>query len=246
VKLSIIIPTLNEAKYLAAAVAGVRRHAAPGAPHEIIVSDCGSVDGTAEVAAGLGVRLTGGQPPPNSRAAALNRGAAEAGGDVLLFLDADTLVPRGYDRAIARALRDPGVVGGAFEFALDGPAWGLRLVEVLNRIRYRIWPRYYGDQGIFVRAEVFRRVNGYPNRRILEASDFCRALCRQGRLALLRSPMKTSPRRFLEGGVYRVLARDMLIWWFDLIGHPTEPFATGYQANNRRRGRRKAQARASR
>jgi rSAM/selenodomain-associated transferase 2 len=242
VKLSIVIPTLNEARHLPAAVAAVVRRAALGPPHEIIVADCGSADGTAELAESLGVRVARAAPPPDSRAAALNRGAAGASGDVLLFLDADTFVPRAYDRSIVGALRDPQVVGGAFEFALDGRALGLRLVEVINRVRYRLWPRYYGDQGVFVRAAVFRRAGGYPERRILEASDLCRALARHGRLALIHKPMRTSPRRFLEGGIYRVLALDVHVWWRDLLGLATEPFGPAYQENNRRRGENAAGA----
>jgi GT2 family glycosyltransferase len=236
VKLSIVIPTLNEAGYLPAAVAAVRRRAALGPPHEIIVADCGSADGTAEVAEGLGVRVVREAPPPDSRAAALNGGAAAASGDVLMFLDADTLVPRAFDRSIRGALRDPQVVGGAFENALDGPGWGLRMIEVVNRVRYRIWPHYYGDQGIFVRAALFRRVGGYPRRRILEAPDLCRTLARHGRLALIHKPMLTSPRRLLEGGLVRVMALYVHIWWLDLVGLPIEGFGTAYQENNRRRG----------
>jgi glycosyltransferase involved in cell wall biosynthesis len=237
VKLSIVIPTLNEAGYLPAAVAAVRRRAALGPPHEIIVADCGSADGTAAVAEHLGVRVVCDAPPPDSRAAALNRGAAVASGDVLLFLDADTLAPFAYDRSIRGALRDPQVVGGAFENALDGPGWGLRLIELINRVRYRIWPHYYGDQGLFVRAAVFRRVGGYPERRLLEAPDLCRTLARHGRLALLHKPMRPSPRRLLEGGLTRVMALYVHIWWLDLVGLPTERFGAAYQENNRRRGR---------
>ena len=238
-RLSILIPTLNEARYLPAAVAAVRRRAADGPPHEVLVADCGSADGTAELAARLGVRLTQG-PAPASRAAALNRAANAATGDVFLSLDADTLVPRGYDRAIRQALRNPHAVGGAFEFALDGPAFGLRVVEVINRIRYRIWPLYYGDQGLFVRAAVFRRVGGYPERRILEASDFCRLLGRRGRLVLVRKYMLTSARRFVEGGIWRVLAHDVRIWALDLFRLPTEQFGVTYQENNLTRAGRHA------
>ena len=233
-KLSVIIPTLNEADYLARAVDRVHRGTL-GTHPEIIVADCGSRDGTAELAARLGVRLVADEPPLDSRAAALNLGAAHAAGDVFLFLDADSVVPRGYDRAITRALHDPQVVGGAFEFALDGPSFGLRLVEIINRVRYRIWPRYYGDQGIFVRRPVFQRLNGFPRRRILEASDFSRALARRGKVVLLGPRLVTSARRFIEGGIYRVLAKDVMIWWLDLIGRPTERFAGAYQENNRRR-----------
>ncbi len=235
IRLSILIPTLNEARYLAEAVAQIRRRAVLGPPHEIIVADCGSPDGTAELAARLGANLVREQPNLSSRAAALNRAAAAATGDVFLCLDADTLVPWAYDRAILQALRDPHVMGGAFEFALDGPAFGLRVVELINRVRYRIWPLYYGDQGIFVRATVFRRVGGYPERRILEASDFCRRLGRW-HLALVRIYMTTSSRRFVEGGIFRVLGHDVRIWVLDLCRFPTEQYGPAYQQDNLCRG----------
>lgn len=234
--LSVIIPTLNEARYLPAAVEQVRLQAALGPLHEVIVADCGSADGTADLAVRLGTRLARAQPPPDSRAAACNLGAAQASGDVLLFLDADTQVPRGYDEAIRRALRPAGVVGGAFEFALDGPQLGLRLVELLNRVRYRLWPLYYGDQGVFARAKAFRQVGGYPERRLLEASDFCWRLRRVGRLVLVPRRMVTSARRFVEGGILRVLVHDCRIWLRDLLGLSTEQFGAAYQEDNRRRG----------
>src|SRR5258708_39776867 len=104
VRLSIIVPTLNEARHLAAAVGHARRQAVLGPPHEVIVADCGSVDGTPDLAVRLGARLVHEEPALPCRAAALNRGAVAATGDVLLFLDADTLVPRGYDRPIGQAL----------------------------------------------------------------------------------------------------------------------------------------------
>jgi glycosyltransferase involved in cell wall biosynthesis len=235
-RLSVLIPTLNEAGFLPATVAAVRRRAVLGPPHEVIVADCGSADGTAELASGLGAHLVEIPPALASRAAALNRAAEAATGDVLLALDADTLPPRGYDRAILQALRDPRVVGGAFEFALDGRQASLRLVELINRIRYRLWPLNYGDQGVFARSAAFHAVGGYPERRILEASDFCRRLARRGKLVLIGRYMRTSARRFVEGGVLRVLAHDYRIWWLDLIGRPTEQFGPAYQEDNRRRG----------
>ena len=235
--LSIIIPTFNEARYLPAVIRRVRDAARLKVSHEIIVSDCGSSDGTVERALSLGARVVEGSPPPECRAEALNKGAAAAGGDVLLFLDADTILPHGYDESIMCALYDQGTVGGAFEFAMDGDAFGLRVVELINRLRYRIWPRYYGDQGIFVRADVFHGVGGYPARRIMEASDFCVSLRKEGKLSLIRKYAVTSSRRFIEKGVYHVLARDIHIWWLDLIGLKTEHFADAYRDNNRQRGR---------
>jgi rSAM/selenodomain-associated transferase 2 len=233
-RLSIIVPTLNEAQYLGGTVARVRAASRAGS-HQILVADCESPDGTRDVATCLGLPVVS-VPPPHSRGKALNTGAHFAEADVFLFLDADTRVPVGYDAAIERVLRQSDVVGGAFEFALDGPEIGLRLVELINRVRYRLWPWYYGDQGIFVRRDVFDRMGGYPERRLLEASHFCRQLQKQGRVALIPRPMKTSPRRFQEGGIYRVLARDAWIWALDWIGYETEHLGSAYQGDNIRRG----------
>jgi rSAM/selenodomain-associated transferase 2 len=234
VRLSVIIPTWNEAGYLADAVARVRRCAVLGEP-EIIVADCDSPDGTAEVAAKLGLRVVRRSPRLDSRAAALNHGAAHASGDVLMFLDADTMVPPRFDAAIAAALRDPRSVGGAFEFSLDRKSFALRWVEIINRVRYRIWPRFYGDQGVFVRADVFRRAGGYPPWRIMEASEFTRRLARHGRVRLLHRPIVTSARRFTEGGVWRVLGHDIRLWWLDLLGYPVQDYAARYWQNNQKR-----------
>jgi rSAM/selenodomain-associated transferase 2 len=231
-RLSIIIPTLNESRNLPLAVDLARRRAALGL-HEIIVADCGSSDGTADVARRLGTRLIMRSPPFASRAAALNAAAKETTADTFLFLDADTLVPRRFDEAIRHALRDDRVVGGAFEFALIGQEMSLRLVELINRIRYRIWPEFYGDQGLFARADTFQRVGGFPEQLLLESSELCRRLSRCGELVLVRQQMKTSARRFLDGGVLRVLAHDCRIWWQDLLGLPTAGFGPAYQAYNR-------------
>ena len=233
-KLSIIIPTLNESQYLPATIHSIREQAVLREHHEVIVVDCGSTDGTVNIALQLGVIPIQMEYTLTGRAFALNKGAEVATGNVFLFLDADTLPPVGYDEAIQSALEDPGIVGGAFEFALDGRGFGLRLVELINRLRYRISQRYYGDQGIFVRANVFRMYGGYPPRRILEAAYFCTSLKRIGKLTLIKKPMKTSPRRFLEGGVYSVLAKDIKIWCLDLMGKPVDRYADSYWGENLR------------
>ena len=235
-RLSIVIPTLNESSHLPTTVEVVRKHASLDAGHELIVADCGSVDGTGRMARRLGCRVVCSDPAPANRAAALDLGAAHATGDVLLFLDADTLAPRGYDASIHQALRDPRVVGGAFEFALDGARFGLRVVEWINRVRYRIRQRYYGDQGIFVRRSAFERIGGYGDLPIMEASNLCKRLRRIGRLRLVRKPMRTSPRRFLEGGILRVLAFDAKLWSLDLLGAPVRRFGSEYRASNVGRG----------
>lgn len=229
-KLSVVIPTMNEARYLERTVGCLRTRAALGPPSQILVSDSGSDDGTVEVARGLGVQVVEGSH--TYRASALRGGVPHATGEVLLFLDADSIVPEGYDAAIQKALARPGTVAGAFEFALDGRAFGLRVVELINRVRYRFRRFYYGDQGVFVRAEALRAIGGYPDLEILESAELCRRLKTVGRLRLIRKRLLTSPRRFLEGGIYRVLGHDVRIWLRHLFGLSTRRFGPAYWEEN--------------
>ncbi len=236
-KLSIIIPTLNEAAYLSVTIEKIKQNVSFGEPYEIIVIDSGSTDETCEIALKLGVRLIRCKSNSIGKAYVLNEGAQSATGDVLLFLDADTLVPLGYDESIKDALTDADVVGGAFEFALNGKEFGLRVVEFLNRVRYRIRQRYYGDQGIFVSSHVFKRVGGYPEIGILEAAHFCEKLSREGKLKLIKKRINTSPRRFQDGGIYKVLSGDIKIWFLDLIGRPVDKYADAYWKENKLRAK---------
>jgi len=236
-KLSVIIPTLNEYNYISNTIESAKHSAVLGAPHEIIVVDCGSTDGTPYLVEQMRVRLIKNHSSMAGRAEPLNVGGEIATGDVLLFLDADSILPFGYDRAISNALLNSEIVGGAFEFALDGEGFGLRLVELINRIRYRISHEFYGDQGIFVRTEIFQKIGGFPRTRILESSEFCSAMGKIGKLVLIRKFINTSPRRFHDGGVYKVLASDIKIWWLNLIGRPVDHFGNNYWKENIIRGK---------
>ena len=235
--LSVVIPTLNESANLPATVAAACE-AARGEPIEIVVSDCDSGDGTADVARRLGAAavITGG----TCRADALNRGAAAAHGDVLMFLHADSTVPPGFAEKIRRALADATVVGGAFEFALrpDEVTRGIdrRLIGLIvfcNRLRYRYSRGFFGDQGVFVRRAVFDRLGGFPNVRLMEDLTFCRAMGRLGRTAILQPPMLTSPRRFLKRGVLRQFAQDCVLLSCDSWGVCPEDLWAHYNAHNR-------------
>lgn len=228
IQISIIVPTLNESANLEKLIKHIRLCGTTLISKEVIIADGGSVDGTLELAQKLGLTTIYAPESPPGRSYLLNKAAKVAKGEILLFLDADSLVPEGFDQDILAVLSKKGVVGGAFEFKLDGPQFGLRVVECINRIRYRIWPRYYGDQGIFVRKEDFFRTGGYPEVGLMEASDFCVTLAGLGRLFLIKKPMVTSARRFLNGGIYRVLAFDIRMWWRNLTGQETERFAREY------------------
>src|SRR5262249_29604605 len=111
---------------------------------------------------------------------------------------------------VGAALSDPGVVGGAFEHQFTERLWSLRAISGINRVRYRLTRHYYGDQGIFVRAAVFRRLGGYRNVSLMEDLDLGRRLKREGRTGLVRTPLRTSARRFIARGPWRTFA--FIVW----------------------------------
>ncbi len=232
-KISVIIPTLNEEHYLKNTVDSLFDRSVNKKLHQTIVVDTGSADSTKMIAQYcttvlLNVNLAG-----KGRAVALNEGASIADGDVFLFLDADTILPNGFDKHIEDALKDPDVVGGAFEFSLDGPNFGLRVVEFINRIRYRVRNRFYGDQGLFVRADIFNEIGGFPEKYILETAYLCAMLKKRGKLKLINKKATSSPRRFLAGGIYRVLLMDIKIWFLDLIGLDVQKYGKSYWERNK-------------
>lgn len=232
-KLSIIIPTLNEASYLPETIFKAKENAFSANIHEFIVVDSGSRDRTCEIAKSLGAEIISSGDKDLGKARILNKGASIASGDVYLFLDADTILPQAYDLLIEKTLSDQAAVGGAFEFKLDGKEFGLRLVELINRVRYRVRQRYYGDQGVFVRAGVFNRVGGYPDMPLLESAYLCKILRSRGRLKLIHREVTTSPRRFITGGIYTVFARDIKIWFLDLLGLSVEKYSGAYWKENK-------------
>ena len=205
--IAVIIPVLNELPNLPACVDSVRR-GIPAA--RIVASDGGSTDGSVEwLAARPDVALVNGA---RGKGPQQNAGAAAADADVFLFLHADCELPANAGRELAAALADPAVAGGAFfvRFAERKPlslhllAWGMNT-------RLRILRRCFGDQALFVRADVFRRVDGFPDWPLFEDYELVRRLKRQGRFAVIRSPIQLGARRFQRHGVWRTLVRVLIL-----------------------------------
>jgi rSAM/selenodomain-associated transferase 2 len=203
VRLSVVIPALDEADGIAEAVASAR---APDV--EVIVVDGGSSDDTAARAKSAGARVI---RAPRGRARQLEAGAREAQGDALCFLHADTRLPQGYADAVVRALADPAVAGGAFRLRFDERTRGLRWIERLAHWRVRWLGLPYGDQALFTRRETLAAIGGIPQVPILEDLDMVRALKRRGRLALLSQEAVTSARRYLAGGPWRTALRHLAV-----------------------------------
>jgi rSAM/selenodomain-associated transferase 2 len=205
--ISVVIPVLNEEKTIAATLTALMALN----PHEVIVVDGGSVDRTREISAGTRATVITGAP---GRARQMNAGAQQATGDILLFLHADTRLPRTAFEDIAAVLKDPRYLGGHFDVDLVGGHWMLKVVGALINRRSRITKIGTGDQAIFVRREVFGRVGGFPDIPLMEDIAFCRALKRMGGIACLRSRVITSARRWESEGVWRTIIK---MWVLKLL-----------------------------
>ena len=205
-RISIVIPVRNDAAALARTLDHLVAMEGPGRA-EIIVAASGDPDGTARAVGGR-ARLD--WPRGSTRAALMNAGTAVARGDILFFLHADSFPPGNALELIERALADPHAVGGAFEHLFVEPSVSLGLITCINRVRYRLTRNYYGDQGIFVRAAVFRALGGYKDLDLLEDLDFAQRLRRRGRSLLIREPLLTSGRRFLARGPWRTFF--FIVW----------------------------------
>jgi len=202
VTVSVVVPTLNEEGVLAATLDRARQ---PGV-QEIIVVDGGSGDATAAVAAQHADLILS---APRGRAAQMNAGAAAAGGDILLFLHADTWLPDGFADAVGVACGDRAVVGGRFDVTLEPSSPLIRLTgELINR-RSRLTRISTGDQAIFIRRAVFEQLGGYADIPLMEDIELSRRMKRAGRIACLRQRVTTSARRWRQDGVVRTI---LLMW----------------------------------
>jgi rSAM/selenodomain-associated transferase 2 len=203
-RISIIVPALNEAPGIAETLRALQPLRARG--HQVVVVDGGSTDGTAELAHPLSDRVIASE---RGRAAQQNAGAAAAAGGVLLFLHADTLLPPDADRLVLDGLTASGRGWGRFDVRLSGRHPLLRVVERMIGWRSRVSGIATGDQAIFVRRDWFRRAGGFPRIPLMEDVALSRALRRMGPPLCLREPVLTSSRRWEERGVVRTV---LLMW----------------------------------
>lgn len=230
--ISIIIPTLNECHFLKGTIEDLLKKSRDPDQLEIIVVDSGSTDGTLESIKSLKVYSFLEPSFKLKKCASLNYGIEKAKGDFLLFLDADTTLPKEFDLLIQEKLKNPSIVGGAFEFAFGNPDWKLKLIQFVNRIRYRFSNIYYGDQAVFCSRKVALEVGGYPEKRLMEAAFFCQKLMKVGKLSLIKSPIKTSARRFLDHGFFRICWFDFIMWFRFVLNFSVDEYGEKYWSKN--------------
>jgi rSAM/selenodomain-associated transferase 2 len=212
---SVVVPVLDESSTV---VEALDRLAELPGHFEVIVVDGGSRDGTAELAE---------QHPSHprvlrtrrGRARQQNAGALAGAGEVLVFLHADTRLPRSAYASLIGALCDPRLLGGNFALRFDGAD---RFARVLGRwyAAQRRLGVYYGDSAVWTRASTFATLGGFRRLEIMEDYDFVRRLERLGRTVCLAGPAVTSGRRWRALGAGRTVFSWVLIRWLWLAGVP--------------------------
>ena len=221
--LSIVLPVLDEADRIAAALVALAPLRAAGV--ELLVVDGGSSDATLQACAGLADRVF---IAPRGRARQMNAGAAAASGEVLLFLHADTTLPPTALEALRDALA--GHAGwGRFDVRITGRSPMLPVIAALMNLRSRWTGIATGDQAMFVRRTLFEAVGGFPDQPLMEDVELSRRLRRLQAPACLHQRVDTSGRRWDQHGAWRTV---WLMWSLRLrywLGVPAELLARRYR-----------------
>jgi len=223
--LLIIIPAINESDRIQRAITSAWDVGA----QEVFVVDGGSQDDTIRLSEQAGALVV---QAPRGRALQQNRGAEVARGDVLLFLHADNWLDPAAGEQLRTAIANPTVRCGAFRQQIDAPDQIFRWLEWGNSLRAGRLGMPYGDQGIFVRRDLFASVGGFPPIPLMEDVELMRRLRRISRPVLLPGPLHVDARRWQRQGVLRQTTRNWLLLAAYRLGVPPARLARAYRPHD--------------
>ncbi len=225
-RISIVIPVLNESQGINSLIEHIYDQTFHEG-YEVIVVD-GDPDGTTiNVIQNKAVKT---MVSAKGRARQMNAGAAIAGGEILLFLHADTLLPDDGLQKISSAMEDERHIAGAFDLGMDTSSLALRFIIYIANHRSRLSRIPYGDQGIFIRRDYFNRIGCYKDMPLMEDVELMRRIKRRGdKIHIIPDRVSTSPRKWGEEGVARCSARNIIIATLYYMGVPPEKLVKYYR-----------------
>jgi len=194
--ISVIIPTLNEEENIRNAIKSAR-----SADSEIIVVDGGSQDRTRQIARDQGARV---MEFRRGRAFQQNKGAEMAKGKVLLFLHADTMLPRDYTFHVFNLFMNPEYIVGAFRFRTDMSHPFMKIIEFIANIRARFLGLPYGDQALFMERSFFEAIGGFPCVPVAEDLYLMHRIRKMGKVRIVPVNAITSSRKWKNYGIVKI------------------------------------------
>lgn len=223
-KLSIIVPVLNEADALPLMLERLLPLVRQGC--EVIIADGGSEDGSVGIASCAGFTVV---RAPRGRARQMNAGAAQATGAALLFLHADTELPEGAGVPVEQALSGGAYHWGRFDVCIAGRPAMLRVVGHMMNLRSRLTGIATGDQAMFVSRAAFEAAGGFPDQPLMEDIELSKRLRAISRPACIARRATTSGRRWETRGVWRTIFLMWRLRWNYWRGVPASQLAEAYR-----------------
>jgi rSAM/selenodomain-associated transferase 2 len=217
VKISIIIPTLNESLLLQRLLCGLNKII--DSQVEIIVVDGGSNDNTLEIASKYAHQVF---VTEQGRATQMNYGAAFAKGEVLFFLHADSMLTTNAFQKLKEIVKESAYVGGAFRLQIDSNKLLLSIISQVVNLRSRFFHLVYGDQGIFVRKKNFLEIGKFLITPLMEDVEFYGRLRASGKTVILNEKILTSARRWEKEGILYATFRNWLLLIMYYMGIPAK------------------------
>jgi rSAM/selenodomain-associated transferase 2 len=223
--ISVIIPTYNEEKHIQATIHSVWQNDTANLVKEIIVADGGSADATVAIARSEGVNAV--VSPRKGRSAQMNFGASQAKQQILYFLHADTTPPSDFTNDIKLAIEN-GYAVGCFMLQFDHPHWFLKANCWFTR--FDVDAFRYGDQSLFVEQKHFHAVNGFCEKHIIfEDYHIIKQLKKQGSFAIIKKPVITSARKYLDNGVFKMQGIFYLMYFLYWFGYSQPQLVATYK-----------------
>ena len=212
-KISIIIPTLNEAIYISRLLVYLQEHSSAENIKEIIVVDGESSDDTAEIASDFGATVL---HSSKGRSKQMNYGARRAKGQILYFLHADTFPPKNFDTYIMNAVAHR-QTAGCFRMKFDSASTFLRFFASLSAINHKICRG--GDQSLFVTKSLFEKMRGFNEAYLIfEDSEFIGRLYSETKFKILPQKVITSARKYEKCGTLRLQYHFGVIHLKNILG----------------------------
>ena len=218
---SVIIPALNEEKYLVACLGSLE-----AAECEVIVVDGGSTDNTVAIAESFGAKVI--RLGVANRGRQMNAGAIAAQGELLLFFHADSRLPPKGIKSMVAAMKDPAVIGGGFSLEFFPATLFYSGLAVGANLFCRMTRMIFGDRGMFIRADCFQALGRYPETAIMEDAALATTMRHRGKIVILPEVVATSARKYVHETKFQAVYRTIWAYTAYRLGVPAEKIKAGY------------------